>query len=216
MSTAVQLDFDGTVTVHDISYLLLDAYAGAAWWPHLEDYEAGRTTVGTFNRRVFGLVTAGRDEMTEFVLRSERLVIRDGFREFIEYCRGREFPIIITSNGLRFYIEAILARLGIEGIEVRASENEFSEHGMKVAYLGPDGAEVEVGFKEAHTRALMAAGYDVLYAGDGSSDIGSARLATHVFAADKLLEKCRRENLTCYPFRDFQDILAKVKTLKLP
>jgi 2-hydroxy-3-keto-5-methylthiopentenyl-1-phosphate phosphatase len=215
MKTAVQLDFDGTITVHDISYLLLDTYAGNAWRPHLADYEAGRTDVGTFNRRVFGLVKAGQEEMTDFVLRSDRLAVRDGFREFIEYCRERGFPVVVTSNGLKFYIEVILAWLGIEGLEIHASENEFSPDGMKVGYLSSDGTALEAGFKEAHTRALIDAGYDVLYAGDGSSDIAPARLATWVFATDTLLEKCRAENLACYPFRDFRDILAVARSLDL-
>jgi len=215
MKTAVQLDFDGTITVNDISYLLLDTFAGDAWHPYLKDYEAGRIDVGTFNRRSFGLVTAGREEMTDFVLRSDRLVVRDGFKEFIDYCRERGFPIVITSNGLKFYIEVILAWLGVEGLEVHASENEFSPDGMQVGYRSPDGRLLEKGFKESHTRALIEAGHDVLYAGDGSSDIYSARLATWVFAADTLLEKCRAEKLPCYPFKDFRDILATVRTLDL-
>ena len=181
----------------------------------LEDYESGRIDVGTFNRRAFGLVKAGREEMTDFVLRSDRLVVRDGFKEFIGYCRERGWPIIITSNGLKFYIEVILAWLGVEGLEVHASENEFSPDGMEVGYRGPGGELLEAGFKEAHTRALIDAGNDVLFAGDGSSDIYSARLATWVFATDTLLEKCREENLACYPFKDFRDILAAVRTLDL-
>jgi 2-hydroxy-3-keto-5-methylthiopentenyl-1-phosphate phosphatase len=215
MKTAVQLDFDGTVTVHDISYLLLDAYAGDAWHPHLRDYESGRINVGAFNRRSFALVTAGREEMTDFVLQSGRLVIREGFKEFIDYCRERGFPIMITSNGLRFYVEAILEHLGIAGLEIHASENEFSPDGMKVKYVGPDGSEMEDGFKEAWTRSLMAAGYQVVFVGNGTSDIHPARLARHVFAAEELLEKCRRENLACRPFRDFRDVLTVVETLDL-
>jgi 2-hydroxy-3-keto-5-methylthiopentenyl-1-phosphate phosphatase len=215
MKTAVQLDFDGTVTVHDISYLLLDRYAGDAWHHHLHDYESGKINVGAFNRRSFALVTAGRDEMTDFVLKSDRLVIRDGFREFIAWCRERGFHIIVTSNGLRFYVEAVLARLGLEGIEIHASENEFSPAGMKVSYVGPDGAEMEDGFKEAWTRSLLDDGCRVVFIGNGNSDIYSARLARHVFAAEDLLKKCRRENLACYPFRDFRDVLAAIGTLDL-
>jgi 2-hydroxy-3-keto-5-methylthiopentenyl-1-phosphate phosphatase len=215
MKTAVQLDFDGTVTVHDISYLLLDAYAGDAWRQHLRDYEDGRINVGTFNRRVFGLVKAGREEMTDFVLGSERLVIREGFADFIGYCRQRGYHLVITSNGLRFYVEAILERLGIRGIEIHASENEFSPKGMKVKYIGPDGLETDDGFKAAYTLSLAGQGYTVVYAGDGKSDIYAARLARHVFATGDLLEKCREEGLACQEFRDFRDILSGAEKLEL-
>lgn len=215
MKTAVQLDFDGTVTVHDISYSLLDAFAGDAWHPHLRDYESGRINVGTFNRRSFALVTAGRQEMTDFVLKSDRLVIRDGFKEFVAYCQQRDFRLVITSNGLRFYVEAILERLGIDGIEIHASENEFSLQGMKVNYTGPAGAGMDDGFKEAWTRSLLDEGYRVIFIGNGASDIGPARLARYVFAAEELRELCRRENLACYPYQDFRDVLAAVGTLKM-
>ena len=215
MKTAVQLDFDGTVTVHDISYLLLDAFAGDAWHPYLRDYEADRIDVGTFNRRSFGLVTASREEMTDFVLTSDRLVIREGFEEFIVYCEKRDFRLIITSNGLRFYVEAILANLGIGGIEVHASENEFSPEGMKVQYVGPGGIEMNDGFKEAWTRSLLDEGYRVIFVGNGTSDIHAARLADRIFASEALLEQCRRERMTCTPFRDFRDVLAGVRTIVL-
>jgi len=43
--TAVQFDFDGTVTVEDVSFLLLDTYVGGVWREYLKEYESGRMTV---------------------------------------------------------------------------------------------------------------------------------------------------------------------------
>ena len=215
MKTAVQLDFDGTITVHDISYLLLDAYAGDAWHPFLKAYENDVINVGTFNRRSFALVRATREEMTDFLFKSDRVVIRDGFTDFIGYCRERGYRLLVASNGLRFYIEAILEKLDIRGVEVYASENEFSPQGMKVKYVGPDGLETDDGFKAAYTLSLADQGYTIIYAGDGSSDIYSARLAHHVFATNQLLGKCREEGLASEEFRDFRDILAGVEKLDL-
>jgi 2-hydroxy-3-keto-5-methylthiopentenyl-1-phosphate phosphatase len=82
-----------------------------------------------------------------------------------------------------------------------------------VAYIGPDGTEMEVGFKEAYTELLEKKGYDIIYVGDGASDIFSARRARYVFAVDELLKRCRKEKLPCTPFTDFYDIIRGLEAL---
>ncbi len=79
MKIAIQLDFDGTVTVEDVSFLLLDTYVGSRWRKYLEEYTSGRIPVGTFNKKVFGMMKADRQTMTDLVLNSERVKIRPGF-----------------------------------------------------------------------------------------------------------------------------------------
>lgn len=215
MKIAVQIDFDGTITEEDVSFLLLDTYVGPGWREYLKEYTSGKISVGTFNKRVFALMKADRRTMTELVLTSDRVKVRPGFREMIEYCQQRGFHTGIVSNGLTFYIEAILNKLGIDGLEIHAAENEFYPGGMKVRYVGPDGNEIEVGYKEAHTEALREKGYDVIYLGNGRSDIYPARQSIHVFATGDLLQKCREENLECIPFDDFYEVLEALKNLKL-
>jgi 2-hydroxy-3-keto-5-methylthiopentenyl-1-phosphate phosphatase len=207
MKIAVQLDFDGTVTEEDVSFLLLDTYVGGIWREHLKEYTAGNIPVGTFNKKVFAMVKAGKKAMTELVLNSDRVKIRPGLSEFLGYCRRRGIKTVIVSNGLIFYIKAILNKLGLDGVEVYAARNRFGPGGMKVAYVGPDGAEMEIGFKEAYTGLLEKQGYDVFYVGNGASDMFSARRARHVFAVDELLKCCRRENVPCTPFTDFFDVM---------
>ena len=213
MKPAIQLDFDGTITEEDISYMLLDAFASGEWREHLKDYESGKITVGTFNRRVFSMVKASREEMLQMVLSSPAVRVRPGFKDFIDYCQDKGYYVEITSNGLRFYIEAILEHEGIHGIVIHAAENVFRDGRLEVSYIGPDGREIDAEFKAAYTRRLKEHGYYVIYAGNGKSDIDSARIADHVFATEDLLLQCRREGLSCTAFKDFHDILAGMKTL---
>src|SRR4030042_4410089 len=92
---------------------------------------------------------------------------------------------------------------GLKGLEIYAAKNDFYPGGVKVAYIGPDGAELEAGFKEAYTEMLVNKGYRVIYMGNGDSDIYPARLAKYVFATDQLLKRCRKEKLDCFPFKGF-------------
>jgi 2-hydroxy-3-keto-5-methylthiopentenyl-1-phosphate phosphatase len=216
MKIAVQIDFDGTVTIEDVSFLLLDKYAGSAWRQYLEEYNSGKISVGEFNKKVFGMVKADRKTMTEFVLTSEKVKIRPGFKEFLEYCLRKGLKTIVVSNGLVFYIEAILKNLGIgriKELEIYASENEFYPGGLNVAYIGPDGRELETGFKESYTEMLIKKGYDVVYIGDGNSDIYAARKAKHIFATDQLLKRCKKEKLDGTPFKDFFEIIKGLEKL---
>jgi len=213
MKIAVQLDFDGTITEEDVSFLLLDTYVGSHWRDYLTEYMEGRIPVGTFNKRVFGMMKADRQTMTDLVLTSDRVKIRPGFRELVDYCEQHDYKVSIVSNGLTFYIEAILENLGINGVDIYAARNQFGPDGMKVAYIGPDGSEKEAGFKEAYTVFLKERGYSVIYVGNGISDIYPSREAVKVFATGDLLEKCRQEDLDCTPFRDFFDVIRGLESL---
>jgi 2-hydroxy-3-keto-5-methylthiopentenyl-1-phosphate phosphatase len=215
MKTAIQLDFDGTVTEEDVSFLLLDMFAGSRWRKYLEEYASGKISVADFSKTVFGMIKADEETSTDFVLNSPRVRVRPGLKEFIDYCKNKRIKVIIVSHGLTFYIGAILSNLGIEGLEIHAAENVFSPDGMKVRYLGPDGRELEAGFKEAYTGMLKQEGYQVVYIGDGNSDIYPSRKADYVCATAQLLARCREEKLKCHPFDNFYDVIKIIDSLKL-
>ncbi len=215
MEIAVQCDFDGTITEEDVSFLLLDNFADGDWRQLLADYMEGRIPVGAFNRKAFAMVKADRQTLLDFVLKSDRVKIRPGFEELLNYCSRRGFKFKIVSNGLIFYIDAILENLGVKGIEVFAAQNQFSPEGVKVQYIGPDGSQKEAGFKEAYTELLVERGYSVVYVGNGISDIYPAKRAIKVFANGDLLQRCREEKLECTPFNDLYDVIRGLETLSL-
>jgi 2-hydroxy-3-keto-5-methylthiopentenyl-1-phosphate phosphatase len=213
MKIALQLDFDGTITEEDISFLLLDNYVGPVWREHLKDYTSGKIPVGAFNRRVFGLVKADLGAMTELISTSPRVRVRPGFRELLDYATGHDYKVAIVSNGLTFYIEHVLKMLGVNGMDIYAAENTFFPGGMSVRYVGPDGSEKEAGFKEAWTEALVKQGYDVIYAGNGRSDIYPSKLARHVFATGDLVEQCIKEKVPYTLFNDFFEVIEALEKL---
>jgi 2-hydroxy-3-keto-5-methylthiopentenyl-1-phosphate phosphatase len=211
---AIQCDFDGTVTIEDVSFILLDTYVGDLWRDYWWEYTSGKMSVGAFNRWAFSKIKADRRTMTDLMLNNARTKIRPGFPEMVDYCREKGHRMVIVSNGLTFYIEAILERLGVDGIEVHAAENEFDPAGMKVRYVGPDGTELDAGFKEAYTDVLIKEGYDVIYIGDGRSDIYPSRRSRFVFATGNLLGRCQLEKLPHQPFNDFFDVIRGLEKLE--
>src|SRR4030042_1070415 len=134
----IQSDFDGTLTEEDVSFALLDAFAEGDWRKLYEQYRQNKMTVGDFNTRAFAMVKAGRDGLLRVA--REEVKLREGLRNLVNYCQDRGFRFLVVSNGLDFYIKAILEDVGLGNIEVYAARTSFSPEGLKVQYIGPDGA----------------------------------------------------------------------------
>ena len=211
IKTLVQCDFDGTITQEDVSFLLLDAFANGDWRQLLAEYRADKISVNHFNTHAFAMLKADRETLLEFM--RGKIEIRAGFHELLAYCQRRGFHFVIVSNGLDFYIEAILGDMGINNIEVFAAQTRFSPESLKVQYVGPQGNKLDSGFKEAYVRLFLGKGYRIVYVGNGASDISAAKLAHHIFATGELLAYCKKTNLNCMPFVDLNDIVRGLEFL---
>ena len=209
--TIVQCDFDGTVTLEDVSFLLLDAFATGDWRRLHDEYEKANISVGRFNEDAFAMVKADRESLLKVVRVGAKL--RPGFPEMVACCHRRGFRLVIISNGLDFYIHEILQSIGHDDIEVYAARTHFHSGGLKVQYIGPDGEPLDADFKEAYVNLFLSEGYRVIYVGNGVSDASPARKCHHIFATANLLNYCRRENIDCTPFTDFNDVVRDLEIL---
>jgi 2-hydroxy-3-keto-5-methylthiopentenyl-1-phosphate phosphatase len=211
-STLIQCDFDGTVTIGDVSFLILDEFTGTDWRQLFQDYMQGKMSVNAFNATAFSRVKASRETLDGFV--RQKVVMRPGLPELLAACRERGFRFTIVSNGMTFYIDAILKMLGLDEVEFLAAQALFNPEGIQAWYAGPDGELVENGFKEAYTRRFLEQGYRVVYIGNGTSDFPPARMCQHIFAIDNLLKECRSAGVPHTPFTDLHDVVKGIKALK--
>lgn len=203
--TLIQCDFDGTITEKDVSFTLLDTFADGDWRQLLSEYKEGKISVGCFNTKAFAMVKADRQTLLEAI--EGQVKVRAGFHELVVYCRRKGFRLVIVSNGLDFYIKAILSDIGMEDIPVFAAQTRFLPEGMQVQYVGPDGRHLPDGFKEAYVSSFLRRGYQVVYVGNGPSDFPAAKRCHHIFATGELLGYCKKANLNCNAFADFNDIV---------
>jgi 2-hydroxy-3-keto-5-methylthiopentenyl-1-phosphate phosphatase len=214
MKKVIQCDFDGTLTIGEVSRLLLEEFAEGDWQKLTKDYIDGKISVQDCNIKQFAMVKSDKKTIIDFLTNSGRVEIRPGFYELFEYLTREGFDVVIVSNGLRLYIETILHDLGIERVDVYAARSWFSPYGVEITYPGPDGTHITDGFKEFYSRLLREKGYDLMYyVGNGDSDIYPARYADHIFATDGLLECCRREKLPYTPFNDLFDVIRGIESI---
>ncbi|MDD3677648.1 MAG: MtnX-like HAD-IB family phosphatase [Dehalococcoidales bacterium] len=211
IKTLIQCDFDGTLTEEDISFLILDAFADGDWRSILEQYKSNRISVGRFNTLAFRMVKQDEPTLVSFV--KDKAELRPGLKELINYCSLRNFRFTIVSNGMTFYIKALLKNAGIDDIEIYAAQSEFNNNGIEARYIGPDGREIQNGFKEAYANNFLNEGWRVISIGNGASDIPAAKLAHYTFATEPMLSLCREQGVNCLPFKDLSDIIKGLESI---
>ncbi len=175
------------------------------------DYKEQKISVHHFNARAFAMVKADRVTLLEAI--KGKVKLRPGFDKLTSYCSRRGFRLVIASNGLGFYIEAVLRELGLEEIEVYAAQTQFWGDGLKVEYTGPDGRQLDDGLKEAYIKSFLKEGYRVIYVGNGDSDINPAKYAWQILARDELLAYCRENQLACKSVDALHDVVRALEPL---
>ena len=211
MKTLIQCDFDGTITEVDASFLVLEEFASGDWHQVLQEHREHKISVGQFNARTFSMVKVEQKTLLKTIM--EKVKLRAGFSEFVDYCSKRDFRLVIVSNGLDFYLQALLDYYGLGEVEWHAARTCFKAGTMEVQYIGPDGKLLDDAFKEAYVQLFLTQNYRVIYVGNGDSDIAPAKQAQHVFAREELLSYYQGNGLKCEPFEDFTNITKEMELL---
>jgi 2-hydroxy-3-keto-5-methylthiopentenyl-1-phosphate phosphatase len=207
----IQCDFDGTIIRNNLSVLLREKYAHGNWQKIDSDYLHGRLTVEQSNTLQFALIKESKERLQEFV--RQHIELRPGFIEFIGYCEESAISFAIVSSGLDFYIEPVLIEIGMPVLELDCGRTFFSRGGIDVAYYDHVGNIVNEGFKKKYLTWLKERGTDIIYIGDGLSDLEAACQADYVFATGHLLDLLDIHGIERSAFSDFYDLQRQIRLL---
>lgn len=209
------LDYDGTLTTHEVNEIILQRFAGDAWRPLEVEAKADRMSHAECFDRQIGLIQAPRAELLEALAAEAQPV--PGLRGFLAELGARGGRPVIVSAGMREAIETVWAREGLPPVELHASELvgggpeggppyhlQFSDVLGDCPRCGPGAC------KGAALRSLRRPGEPVLVFGDGASDVCPAREADLTFARGHLAERCAAEGLTWRPLFDVADVWTHV------
>ena len=209
----VQCDFDGTIIEDNLSVKLRQRFADKAWQRLESQYMEGRFTVEQSNIRQYLMIKEPEAVLQDFVRQNTR--IRAGFPGFIDYCREIGVRFVIVSSGIDFYIKTALETAGLAGLELYCSHGALDEGGIRVSYLSPEGNIIDSGFKESYLRWLKSGGDELVYIGDGLSDLDAALKADYVFATGHLAAMLEKRGARFTPFHDFHDIQRDLQSLSI-
>ena len=204
----VQCDFDGTITVNNLSVLLRNEFAHGEWREVEVDYFRGRLTVEQSNRKQYVFIKETKKVLVDFV--RQNIKVRPGFLEFVDYCRAKGIRFVIVSSGLDFYIKTVLSNINAPALELYCGQTSFVKNGIAVTYFDPEGNRIDGGFKDSYLAWLRNSEEPVVYIGDGLSDFNAASTADHTFAIEPLHTMLSNATIPHYTFSDFNDIRDQI------
>ncbi len=207
----IQCDFDGTIIRNNLSVLIRERYACGDWQKIDSDYLHGHLTVEQSNKLQFAFIKEPKERLQQFV--RQHIELKPGFVEFVRFCQESAIHFAIVSSGLDFYIEPVLAEIGMSGLELICGRTSFSHDGIDVVYYDPEGNIINQGFKKKYLTWLKKRGEKIIYLGDGLSDLEAARQADYVFATGHLLDLLDTHSIKGSAFSDFYDLLYQVRLL---
>jgi 2-hydroxy-3-keto-5-methylthiopentenyl-1-phosphate phosphatase len=201
-------DFDGTIATVDLGSSFIMKFVTTS----LADIEKafGKGKIGS--RIAYEIIAArikgSREEMLNHVLAVEQL--DPYFLEFCTLCRDKNIDIKIVSDGFDFYIDAILAKYKITGMEYYSNTAVFgADNSFAVDFPERNDFCGRCGTCKSRILNSYRLLYDkIIYIGDGYSDFCPSKYADMVFAKKLLLRRCEQEGTPCLPFDDFSDINA--------
>ncbi len=174
MADAVLItDFDGTITGREFYDLVLERSGGGEDWA---EYLAGRITHFEVMRRILARAPTAPDQLEELL---EAMEPDPELAAGVARLRRAGWEVVVVSAGSTWYIDRILARAGIQGLEVHANPGHI-EPGCGLVLELPGGSPFfspDVGIdKSAVLRDARARFRRVAFAGDGPPDLPPALL----------------------------------------
>jgi len=191
------LDWDGTVTVRDSLWMLLDRFGDRDVFAAAERALGRSLSYRELMETEVATIRAPLDEAVSYLF--SEVEVRAGFRELA----ARYRPLLLSS-GFVETIEPILVREKVE-LDVVANRLDPRPDGWRVLW-NDDAPCPECG--DLCKRRALPDERPLVYVGDGYSDHCAALAADRVFARRALAEYFEERGLAYEPFETFDDVAA--------
>ncbi len=208
------VDFDDTAAVQNVAELLLHSFGDPTWTDVRERFRQGELSLKDYQEITFRQMSADKATMQAYV--RDNACFRDHFGELAAYCDASSIPMCILSQGLDFYIQALLDDTGYPSMPVHAVRAEFDENGGRIVgyaydFAYPDAPELG-NSKALMVRRFQEQGYHVFFAGDGRSDFEAGEVADTVFAHRQMAQMCDDAGVPYTAFTDFRPVLDALRS----
>jgi 2-hydroxy-3-keto-5-methylthiopentenyl-1-phosphate phosphatase len=191
------LDWDGTITVRDTLWMLMERFGDQSVFDRTEDGLGADLSFRDVMEMQMATITAQLDEAVAFLVAEAR--VRKGFAAL-----AARYDTTVLSSGFHETIAPLLVREGVT-LDVVANRIDARPDGWRV--LWNDSSPCPVCGDLCKRRALPP-GRPLVYVGDGYSDRCAALAADRVFARRELADYLVSRNEPFEPFEIFDDIAA--------
>lgn len=203
-------DFDGTITLADVTDEILSQLASPTWRGIEQLWTDGKIGSRECLERQLALVETSARELNALI---DSIPLDPGFPGFVRFVQTSHIPFVVLSDGLDCVIRRVLAHADLH-LRPRNGSQFFSTSGrlvkgrMRISF--PHAADSCTHgcatCKPQIMRTLKRGHWPVIYAGDGLSDRHAVEEADFVYARQPLLNLCRQKEIPCHPFETFDDL----------
>jgi 2,3-diketo-5-methylthio-1-phosphopentane phosphatase len=206
---AIICDFDGTIILEDTGELALKRFAVGDYEYYDQLLIDGKISLKECIETQYGMIISSEEEMLQHLMPHTQM--RDGFPEFAAKVASQGIEMIVVSAGIEFVIRRVLGRdPRTAWLPLIAPKMQFEE-GVLHADAGIIDGQGHGEFKAAKVAEQKALGREVIYIGDGLSDVNGSKEADLIFAVEgKRLARTCAPSSRCTTFMDFYEVIQSI------
>lgn len=208
-------DFDGTISVKDVTDTLLKNFAHHDYLDLEDAWLSGQIGSQECMSKQIALLDVSKSELDECLSDIE---IDPTFKQFIKKTTQLGIPVQIVSDGLDYAISHILKKNGLSGLPIFANhlvQTDDKKWQLDFPYANKTCKKRSGNCKCAHVSSVRNQFDNILYVGDGSSDFCVSHVVDMVFAKDKLIKYCEEKQIDFYPITAFSQISTLLHELQV-
>ena len=205
--TCILSDFDGTITEKDGLYGFFENFANEDWQKVEKLWENNKISSKECLKREFECIPNLNKELADNYIKT--LKVDKYFKDFFSFVLSNKIDFYIVSDGVDYFINKILKNNGIENIKIISNHFELKNNTFELTFPNSDSNCIKnSGTCKCEIIKQMKKRYNkIIYIGDGTSDYCPANKADLLFAKGKLINYCKKNNIPCIEFKNFNDIL---------
>ncbi len=212
MKTAIFSDFDGTISLKDVGYSLFHYFSDGKNDALLPDWKSGVMSTRDCLLAEAEMVHATPEEIYAFI---DTIGIDSDFPILLKIAQEKSIPLKILSDGLDVYIKYLLEKEGLGDLDFLANKAELVDNTIKITFehtnkecksCGICKGEIIREFRENQDKP-----YQIVFIGDGYSDVCAAKEADILFAKKDLKEYCMKEDISFISYSNFNNVLTELK-----
>ena len=208
-------DFDGTITVSDNILAIMRHFQPPGWEEIVQQLIDKKLSIREAVGSMFAMLpTSRKQEVVEYAIHNAQ--IREGFGEFVRYCRDHDIKLLITSGGIDFFLYPLLAPFEIPQEHIYCNASSFEGETIDILWPHPcdEHCHTDCGMcKTTIIRAYSPEQYHRILIGDSITDFEGAKLVDTIFARSHLVALCEELGLPYHPYESFTTIIRELEAM---
>lgn len=208
------VDFDGTITKQDVGDAIFREFGDVEKVnPIIDDLLNDKISAKeSWTSLCNSVENINEDDLTEFL---ENIQIDETFLKFDKYCSENDFRLYVLSDGFNFYIDKIFKKHNLSHVEYYSNKLKITNNKLVPSFPHLDeSCTSSANCKRNHIIEHSGDDDFTVFIGDGNSDKYTIQFCDFIFAKDDLLRYCEMERISFFPFKNFEDVIERMESLK--